>query len=371
MAQLGRFLLAGVIVASSFAFAGEAVVPAGPADLQLELVAHTELPRKSTFDGKKIGGLSGVQWTGSKLIAVSDDRGKFGEPRFFEFDLKLEATSVKLTPVRVHVVKAPEKTWVLDDEALVILPNGDFLISTEGDNNKKPRALPHLFEVTTEGKYVSEIPLPEKFLPERLGQQTKGIENNRGFEGVTTTPDGKHLYAMNEAPLINESTAEDCRTAWVRLIDFEKSDKGYKAIAEYPYQLDKLTQDENGPELYRGVSEILYLAPQKFLVLERGVRLTTKGIRYTAGIYSYDITGLKDVANTPRLCTATQASGKKTKLVDIATALKNEPVENFEALSWGPLLPDGRRTLLVLNDDNFSAKEKTQLLVFAVKEAAR
>ncbi len=42
-------------------------------------------------------------------------------------------------------------------------------------------------------------------------------------------------------------------------------------------------------------------------------------------------------------------------------------VQNFEALTWGPPLPDGRRTLLVMVDNNFSKKELTELVVFAVE----
>ncbi|MNT44519.1 hypothetical protein D3C72_1810490 [compost metagenome] len=60
----------------------------------------------------------------------------------------------------------------------------------------------------------------------------------------------------------------------------------------------------------------------------------------------------------------------KTKLIDFETDLKTDrkhSVENFEALAFGPKLPDGRKTLLVMTDDNFSKTQKTQLLVFAVE----
>lgn len=353
--------------------------------LQLELYAQTVLEKNISVDGSKVGGLSGMFWNGSKLVAVSDDRGKFGSPRFFELELKLsDAVSVKATekssqlklkgtvelkPTKAVKVSVPDKAWVLDLEALVDLGNGEYLLSTEGDTNKKPRAMPHLFVVNSEGKYKSDLTLPEKFLPEPLGEQKRGVENNRAFEGVSLTPDQKHLFAMNEGPLVTDSTPADCTKSWLRLIDFAKNDQGeFKPGSEFAYPVEKIQQEGKGPEVFRGVSEILALDAHNIIILERGVRLTSKGVSYTGGIYAYDFSALKDISKVSPLCMPTQAAGKKELLVDLSTALKAEGVENFEAMAWGPLLADGQRTLLVMSDNNFSSSERTQLLVFAVKE---
>ena len=60
----------------------------------------------------------------------------------------------------------------------------------------------------------------------------------------------------------------------------------------------------------------------------------------------------------------------KKLLVDFEVDLKgrkDKKVQNFESLSWGPKLSDGRRSLLVMSDNNFSKKEITELVVFAVE----
>jgi 3-phytase len=334
---------------------------------QLELYAQTTLPVKAALGKTKVGGLSGIFWTGSKLLAVSDDRGKFGSPRYYDLEMTITSKNVELKPLKSYPVKVPGPAWVMDLEAMVVLPNGDLLLSTEGDNNTKPRSLPHIFAVDTDGKMKYDLEIPEKFLPESLGQQKRGIENNRGFEGVTLSSDGQHLYTMNEAPIMTDSESGDCQTSWVRLIDFTKGET-FKPVAEYPYQIEKSHPDDRGPELYRGVSEILSLEAQRILVLERGARLTKKGVSYTGAIYLYDFAGLKDVSKTANLCTPLQISGKKELLVDLDTVLKGDRLENFEGLSWGPALPDGHRSLLVISDNNFSSREKTQFLVFALKE---
>ena len=41
-------------------------------------------------------------------------------------------------------------------------------------------------------------------------------------------------------------------------------------------------------------------------------------------------------------------------------------LENFEAMTFGPRLSDGRTSLLLLSDDNFSARQVTAMLVLGL-----
>jgi 3-phytase len=40
-------------------------------------------------------------------------------------------------------------------------------------------------------------------------------------------------------------------------------------------------------------------------------------------------------------------------------------VDNVEGITLGPRLPDGRRTVLLVSDDNFSSAQTTQFLACA------
>ena len=42
------------------------------------------------------------------------------------------------------------------------------------------------------------------------------------------------------------------------------------------------------------------------------------------------------------------------------------PIDNLEGMTFGPDLPDGRRTLVVVSDNNFSPGQFTQLVVLAL-----
>jgi hypothetical protein len=43
-------------------------------------------------------------------------------------------------------------------------------------------------------------------------------------------------------------------------------------------------------------------------------------------------------------------------------------LDNFEGLAFGPPLPDGRPTLIIVSDDNFNRTQRTWFLQFAIGE---
>ena len=55
---------------------------------------------------------------------------------------------------------------------------------------------------------------------------------------------------------------------------------------------------------------------------------------------------------------------QKTLLLDLRTL--GLPLDNVEGMTIGPDLPDGRRSLLLVSDNNFAATQFTQFLLFAL-----
>lgn len=345
--------------------------------LQLKYVGETEIKHDTKFEKIAIGGLSALAWNDGILYALSDDKGGKGEPRFYAFDLKIDKKKVTLKPKVIHYLTGlPDKDGKkagLDPEGMARLSNGNFLISSEGNNNAKPREMPRIFEVTPTGKWISDIPLPEKYLPEATGLQTKGTQNNLAFEGLSLSPSAKVLYTSTEGALFQDvgmvSGAEKGEV--IRLLRFDLGDS-WKATKEFAYRMEPLVANNIGPQVFVGVSEILALSDDKVIVMERGVRISPAKIwsnRVT--LYLADLSKATDTLPLAKLEGAKNlVEAPKTKLVDFETDLKADrksSVENFEAMAFGPVLPDGRKTLLVMTDDNFSKTQKTQLLVFAVE----
>eukprot|EP01052_Picozoa_sp_SAG31_P030558 SAG31_NODE_3144_length_4625_cov_3.108926_4_plen_139_part_00 len=85
-------------------------------------------------------------------------------------------------------------------------------------------------------------------------------------------------------------------------------------------------------------------------------------------IFAVDLNRAPDVSG----CTsfesgcAIHASAEKTLVIDLSEL--GVQVDNYEAMAAGPLLPDGSRLLLLVNDDNFNAQQiGTQFLAFKIK----
>jgi hypothetical protein len=55
---------------------------------------------------------------------------------------------------------------------------------------------------------------------------------------------------------------------------------------------------------------------------------------------------------------------RKTLLLDLDEL--GIPLDNVEGMTFGPRLPDGRQSLVLVSDNNFAATQFTQFLLFAL-----
>ncbi|MEK6773767.1 MAG: esterase-like activity of phytase family protein [Bdellovibrionota bacterium] len=332
------FLLCFFIGVSSFATAASPV---------FEKLAQFEL-EKNKFKKSKIGGLSGAFFLKDHLYALSDDRGKVNEPRYYVFSVKLSTKNQKLdleiTPTDVIYIKtnSKPKNNYLDGEGFLALNEKHFLVSSEGDNNSKPRKPPRLVEIDPEGKFLKDWVFPEEVIPESLGQQKNGIQNNSGFEAISLSADGRFVVTAVERSLLQEISSEE---NYVRFYQYSV-ENSTRPLDTYFYNL-------TGIGVMSGVSEILSWKDKKYFVLERGVKPEfTSKIKYMTGLSLIDLDKTETIAQRKHL--------KKSRL-DIELG-----EENFEAMAWGPAWGKYSRTLWIMNDNNFSKNEKNIFLVYGV-----
>lgn len=345
--------------------------------LRLEYLGEASIKTGTKFNKATIGGLSGSAWSGNTFFGLSDDKGRSGEPRYFGFDLSIEKNLVSFTPKSLFFIKGSplerEGKVSVDAEGLVRLPGGDFLISSEGNNDSKPREMPRIFKVSADGYWKEDLPIPEKYLPEIVGQQKKGIQNNAAFEGLAEFENGKFIYTAIESALTQDYIlGEEHLGDWVRILKYERKGESHVPVAEFAYRIDAFKDNQKGKEVFRGVAEILAISETKLLVMERGVRLFSKNLwAQTVALYVADLSAGTDVLSLNKLGDGKFVGVSKTKILDFETDLTTvrgeKTVQNFEALSWGPRLSNGDRTLLVLSDNNFSKNEITELVVFRVE----
>ena len=364
------FALAGLAL-SACAPAHPAVFPAAPPSLAL--AAEFIIPPGTSFTrlrDLRFGGLSGVvSIEGGHLLAVSDDREN---SRVIQLRVEHDASSMRLVPVGIVVLEratgAPAK---LDPEAIALTPDGNMLISSEGVLEEEPRVPPAIVEYTRAGRFVRQLPVPGRFVPNAQGPLTTGVRLNAGFESLTVTPDGERLFTANELPLVqddDEDTMADPRP--VRIVEYTRAGGSYAPTREFVYEIASFGAVPFAPGfIINGVVELLALSGTELLVLERGFVQSALDQNQSLNrirIFRASLEGSTDVSGVESLRGRTYTPVRKTLIADLnaleglSPSLRN--LENFEAFAWADD-GGGSRSLLVVSDDNFSTRQVTAFLL--------
>lgn len=253
----------------------------------------------------------------------------------------------------------------MDPEAIRMLPNGHLLISDE--------YAPGVLEFTADGRQVGQLSIPLRFVPNHPAADpmaelpplnVRGRQPNRGFECMTISPKGDLVYVLLQSPLIQDGALDDMNKRIgtnCRLLEINRTTGKTR---EFLYQLDSPAN---------GLNEIEYLAPGRFLVIERDskvgaeaadkriVEIDVKSATDISSLNSLPATGLPDgitaVAKKPFL-----------NLLDPKWNLAGEKFpEKIEGIAFGPKLSDGSRVLLITSDNDFLPLP-TQIYAFAYRD---
>ena len=87
----------------------------------------------------------------------------------------------------------------------------------------------------------------------------------------------------------------------------------------------------------------------------------------TLRLYRVDTRSGSNTLDLPRLLPGNHQPAAKTLVADFAT-LGLQLLDNTEGMTWGPVLPSGRRSLVVVSDDNFRRMQTTQFAAFEFTE---
>ena len=114
-----------------------------------------------------------------------------------------------------------------------------------------------------------------------------------------------------------------------------------------------------------GLVELLPFNDQFMLSMERSFSVGAPGTGNKIKLYSVAFPGADDVNGLDSIAPALGSlrTAQKTLLLDLDTL--GLPLDNVEGMTLGPDLPDGRRSLLLVSDNNFAATQFTQFLLRA------
>ncbi len=348
---------------------------------KLKLVGVYELPHNMSFRGTTVGGLSGIDYDKEKdqYYMICDDRSAINPARYYTAKIRFgekKIDTVIITDV-VLLKRASGETYpnsskdpahTPDPEALRYHPGTKQMYWTsEGERIVKAKDTilenPSITRITTDGKYIDTFPLPANL---KMHATEKGPRQNGVLEGMSFADDYRSLYVNVEEPLYEDGPRADLRdtNAYIRIYKFDVATK--RNTAQYAYKLDPVAYPAIPSTAFKinGVPDILDAGNNRLLVLERS--FSTGRLPCTIKIFLADLNGAEDIRKNASLKNKPVTKPISKKLLLNMDALGTY-VDNVEGITFGPRLPNGHKTLVLVADNNFMVFEKTQFFVFEIQ----
>ncbi|GAB3609499.1 hypothetical protein GCM10027414_16240 [Humibacter ginsengiterrae] len=314
---------------------------------------------KVTYNGVQVGGLSSLARdprSGGYVSAV-DNHGS--DPARIWFLSGVTHPRITRDPL---VLKRPDGTPYngtnSDNEGLAVLPNGDFVVSSETE--------PSIRVFGRDGIQKASLPVPDRFAvtgTTAAGQATA----NATLEGLTITPDGKTIVAAMEGALSGDVSTDGDATAH-RLLVYTQGRHGAWTLSK---------QVEYRAEPGMRIPEVAAYGNDSLVVEEAA---WSPAIGNSVKLYA--VTGLRkahDVSGVSNLSDASDTLAlHKTLVADVVQcptlgasakeAQANPLLDNFEGMAvtftTGPFRLAG---IALISDDNFSASQTTRVLNLIAK----
>lgn len=372
-------LAAGVLVA---AVPPASAQPAGHAP-KLRLLGERIIP-PGTFEATTVGGLSGIDRdprTG-EYVLICDDRSEKQPARFYTADIDVDRHGlgeVELTGT--HPFLRPDGTTfpplsatdgtTVDPEDIRVDPwTGDYAWSQEGERILTPNQVlidPSIQTAHRDGSYGRALPTPAV---ERMSAAQEGPRQNQALEALTYAAGGTLVVSAVEGALLQDGPEATPDAGTLSRLTVQS--RSGRLLAQYAYPMEPVFAQPNPPGSFsvNGVAAILAVNPvdpTRYLVLERSF---VTGVGNKIRIFEADFRGTTDIAGFDSIAGADVEPVRKKLVADLAD-FPLSTVDNVEGMTWGPRLPTGERTLLLVSDDNFAATQVTQVIALAVPKTLR
>ncbi|MEM7592979.1 MAG: phytase, partial [Cyanobacteria bacterium P01_A01_bin.83] len=340
----------------------------------IEFIGEVSFETGFTFDETEVGGLSGLTFDQANNIfyAISDDQSSINDARYYDVAINLSDGSLdegdvefKEVTTLLNAAGDPFATGSLDTESIFLTDDETLFISSEGDSDNLID--PFINEFTLDGQVFNELTIPEIFLP--TADQTSGVQDNLAFESLTITPDGKQLFTATESALFQDGEIATLESGSpVRIVQYDLETE--EAVGEFLYEIDPIPVAPDPVDGFadNGLVELLALDNEgTLLALERSF---AEGVGNNIRLYETSIKGATDISGVDSLldeegeAIEVDAIAEKELILDFSDL--GITLDNSEAVSFGEVLPDGRQSLIVTSDNNFSDSQITQFLAFAI-----
>ncbi len=350
----------------------------------IDFIGEVIIPSGTQFEGTEVGGLSSISYDRNRQVyyTISDDQGNrtdaegqpTGDPvRYYTVAVDLEDGTLDDGDIEfldtTELLERGSQGFSpggLDPEGLVV--RGDSLyISSEGNIFADPIIDPFIRRYNLRGQVADRLRIPDHYIPNGVD---RGVRFNLAFESLNLTPDRRTLITAAEGALFQDGPASTFDNgSLARILEYRVGRPN--AVREYAYEVDAWAE----PSDIFGVNGIVEVLPidnaGTMLVMERSFSVGGSLGGGTANVVSIYEISTKGATNTLRT-DALYEDGAPIDLTPVSKRLLfafddlETPIDNIEGMTFGPTLPDGRRTVVIVSDNNFSAGQFTQFMALAV-----
>jgi hypothetical protein len=336
---------------------------------ELEYLGMVTFETGTLFQGTEVGGLSGITYDASRGVyyAVSDDRSQINDARYYTVAIDLSDGSLDDGDVEflsyttlLNEYGLPFATNMIDAEGIALRASGQIFISSEWRTGFDP----FVKRFDWDGYQTATLPLPTKFMP---GSES-GTNSNFAFESLAFTPDDKVLWTASEAALIQDgdpSSPDSGSPARMLMFDGPKR----RAMGEYVYPVEAIpnppvpTDPRFPPD--NGLVELVPVDNVGTLIaMERSY---WDGYGNTVRLFEVKTAGATNVSDYFALDDAPGYTPVSKRMVLELTPYTTPRPDNLEGATFGPMLPDGRYSLILISDNNFGSTQTTQFIAYAVE----
>lgn len=348
----------------------------------LKLIDVYTIPHDFRFKETTVGGLSGIDFDAStqSFYTICDDRSERQPARYYRFNISFSATKIDTVLFQevVTLLQPDGKTYpsvkenpslTPDPEAIRYNPKTNELVWTsEGERlisaGKISIQDPAIHMAATSGKHLRTLQLPAAL---KMQATENGPRRNGVLEGASFADNYKKLLVSLEEPRYEDGpqAALTANEAWVRIYSFNT--RNGKNTAQYAYKLDPVAYAPQpaGSFMVNGIPDILYAGKDELLIMERS--FSTGRLACTIKIFSVSLKDAQDIKDIHSLQQQPPVKPLQKKLLLNLDDL-GIYTDNVEGMCFGPTLANGKRTLWMIADNNFSVLEKTQVFLFEVND---
>ena len=335
------------VTTSGAAKSGAATGKACPPHAQA--LSYSDRLDKLVYDGVTVGGLSSLAYDRRSKGYVSAVDNDGSQPERIWFFRNLTSPHVTRKPL---ILRMPDGTAYTgndsDNEGLAVLPDGDFLVSSETE--------PSIRIYARNGVQQSHLRVPARFEVSPKGQAT----DNATLEGLTIGPRGHQVIAAMEGALSGDVSAKGDAT-YHRFLVYDVNSRGR-------WHLAKQIGYRAGPG--QRIPEVARYGTRGLLVEEAAYSSTSGNSVRLYAVRNVDAG--RNIGAVRNLSSAPKDVVRKTLIADLVECptlgapsketQANPLLDNFEGMAVAATGRRGRYRVSMISDDNFSAEQSTRVL---------